>query len=166
MVFIYGIIFVFILGTIGHFLYQICNNKIIGFIFSKSESIWEHLKLGITPIIIWSLIEKSKLPNIKYFYSITGYQITIYSLSIIVLYIVYRLIFKKRNTIYDILTFYISVIISFITKFLLVNMISIPIVVIILGYILFLLNIIAYFYLNNTKRKLWIKKEPIQEKGN
>lgn len=163
MIYIYGIIFVFILGTVGHFLYQITKNEIIGFIFSKGESIWQHLKLGITPILIWSIIEKIKMPNISNFYSVIGIQITIFSISIILLYLSYRLIFKKRSTLYDISTFYISVIVSFITSFILINMVKIPLILIILGYLLLILNILAYYYLNQTKKELFILKEPKPE---
>ena len=45
---IYGLLFEVFLGTIGHFLYDLSNkNSIIGFLFSRNESIWEHMKLGI-----------------------------------------------------------------------------------------------------------------------
>ena len=55
---IFGLLFSMILGTIGHFLYDLANkNKIIGFLFSKDESLIEHLKLGVTPILMWTIVE-------------------------------------------------------------------------------------------------------------
>ena len=53
-----GFVFAIIVGTVGHFLYEKSNyNKVIGFLFSKNESTWEHMKLGITPIILWTIVE-------------------------------------------------------------------------------------------------------------
>ena len=63
----FGFLFNIILGTIGHFLYDWSNNnKIIGFFFATDESIWQHLKLGITPVLLWIIIEllTSNLNNI------------------------------------------------------------------------------------------------------
>ena len=55
---IIGLVFSIVVGTIGHFLYDWSNqNKVIGFLFAKNESTWEHIKLGVTPIILWTLLE-------------------------------------------------------------------------------------------------------------
>ena len=63
---IVGLVFSIILGTIGHFLYDLANKNIfIGFFFSKNESIFEHLKLGITPILLWTIIELLTLKSLN-----------------------------------------------------------------------------------------------------
>ena len=55
---ILGLVFSIFLGTIGHFLYHWSNqNNLVGFLFAKNESTWEHIKLGVTPIILWPIIE-------------------------------------------------------------------------------------------------------------
>ena len=57
----FGFLFNIILGTIGHFLYDWSNNnKIIGFFFATDESIWQHLKLDITPVLLWIIKPNSK----------------------------------------------------------------------------------------------------------
>ena len=109
---IIGLVFEIILGTLGHFLYEITNhNKIIGFFFSKSENVWEHLKLGITPIILWTIIELfiNNFPNLFFakFVSILAF-----SISIIILYNTIKFLFKKNILFLDILIFYISLGIS------------------------------------------------------
>ena len=54
-----------IMGTLGHFIYSITNNNpIAGFFFAKNESTFEHLKLGITPILFLSIVEKLSLIHI------------------------------------------------------------------------------------------------------
>ena len=53
-----GLVFSIIIGTIGHFLYDWSNrNSLFGFLFAKNESTWEHIKLGVTPIMLWTIIE-------------------------------------------------------------------------------------------------------------
>lgn len=113
MIEIYGLLVSMLVGTIGHFLYNLTNkNKIIGFFFAQNESTWEHIKLGITPIFLWSIIELFILgkPNIIINMVI---KIIVFSLSIIILYYGYKVILKKNILFLDILTFYISLTISF-----------------------------------------------------
>ncbi|WP_317368164.1 DUF6512 family protein [uncultured Tyzzerella sp.] len=55
---IIGFIFTVILGTLLHFTYQLSgNNIIVGYFSAINESTWEHLKLLITPVIIFSIFE-------------------------------------------------------------------------------------------------------------
>ena len=108
MIEIYGLIFSIIVGTIGHFLFDLTNkNKVIGFLFAKNESTWEHMKLGITPIIIWSLIELIILKNPNVIIN-TTIKVIVFSLGIIILYYGYKKLLIKNILILDILIFYIS----------------------------------------------------------
>ena len=113
MIEIYGLLFSCIIGTIGHFLYDISNkNKIIGILFAQNESTWEHIKLGITPIVSWSFIELIILRNPNIIINMT-IKIIVFTLSIIILYYGYKKILKKNILFLDILTFYISLSISY-----------------------------------------------------
>ena len=146
---IYGLIFSIIIGTVGHFLYEISNNnKIIGYLFSTNESTWEHLKLGITPIIFWSLIEfiLNKNPNI--FVNVC-LKIIIFCSTLIILYYTYKHILKKNILFFDISIFYLSLAISYLinNKFLSENNYSITIYIISFIFI----AIIQYAYLNYSK---------------
>lgn len=113
MIEIYGLIFSCIIGTIGHFLFDLSNkNKIIGFLFAQNESTWEHIKLGITPIIFWGVIELIILKNPNIIIN-TAFKIIIFSLSIIILYYGYKKILIKNIFILDILVFYISLAVAY-----------------------------------------------------
>ena len=110
---IYGLIFGCIVGTVGHFLYKLSNkNKLIGFLFSVNESTWEHLKLGITPIVIWGLIELIILKNPPIII-ITCIKIIIFTIILIVSYYLYKHLLKQNILILDIAIFYLSMAISF-----------------------------------------------------
>lgn len=113
MIEIYGLLISMIIGTIGHFLYNLSKkNKIIGFLFSQNESTWEHIKLGITPIFLWSIIELFILKNPNVIINMV-IKIIVLSLAIIILYYGYKLILKKNILFLDILTFYIALTISY-----------------------------------------------------
>ena len=109
---IMGFVFSIIVGTIGHFLYKKSNNnKLIGFLFNKNESIWEHIKLGITPTIMWTIIELFTCRYNNLFFAKLCSIIT-FTFSLLFIYTVYKFIAKKNILILDILTFYISLFLS------------------------------------------------------
>lgn len=50
----FGIIFISLLGSLMHFLYDISGKlAIVGLIAPVNESVWEHLKLSFFPTLIW-----------------------------------------------------------------------------------------------------------------
>ena len=54
---IIDIIIIFILTFIFHFLYDLIPNNFTAIFFPVNESIWEHMKLLYTPIILTSLFD-------------------------------------------------------------------------------------------------------------
>ncbi|MCX8074397.1 MAG: DUF6512 family protein [Clostridia bacterium] len=49
-----GIFYIFLIGSGMHFLYEISGkNVIVGLIAAVNESIWEHSKMVLLPIICW-----------------------------------------------------------------------------------------------------------------
>lgn len=51
------IILAFILAFGSHFAYDVFPNKIFSILFPVNESIWEHMKLIATPILLMAIIE-------------------------------------------------------------------------------------------------------------
>lgn len=54
---IYSIILDFLFSFLGHFLYDLLPNPIFSILFPVNESIWEHMKLIYTSIILTSIIK-------------------------------------------------------------------------------------------------------------
>lgn len=103
-----GFVFAIMVGTVGHFLYEKSNyNKVIGFLFSKNESTWEHMKLGITPIILWTIVELFTY-NFNNLFFAKFVSIIAFSLSLYILYYGYKKIVRRNILFLDILVFYIS----------------------------------------------------------
>lgn len=64
-------IFISILGTLLHFVYDwFGKNDIIGIFSAINESVWEHLKLLFYPTIIFAIFEKKYIKSNKDFYCI------------------------------------------------------------------------------------------------
>jgi len=59
---IFGIIFVFLVGALLHFVFEWSGeSRIVGAIASVNESVWEHFKQGFWPMCLWSAIEYRSL---------------------------------------------------------------------------------------------------------
>lgn len=53
-----GVFVIFLIGILWHELYELLGkNNIIGMIAPVNESVWEHWKLGLYPILIYGAIE-------------------------------------------------------------------------------------------------------------
>lgn len=73
---ILGIPVLFIMGSLMHFLYELSGRNVIVALFSPvNESVWEHLKMVVLPIILWWSLyyivkgEKNKIDKNKWFTS-------------------------------------------------------------------------------------------------
>lgn len=116
--FFISVIIIFILGSISHFLYDLTNNSIIiGSIFPVNESIWEHLKLLLLPVILWwitfYLIGKNKYNLNKDRWFISSIISLLFSMIFQnSMYYLYACGFGIKSIIFDILLFLISIIIG------------------------------------------------------
>ena len=108
-----SIIIISLIGTLSHFMYDISkHNKIIGLFCAVNESTWEHIKIALTPTLLWSFIDGiiyGRNPN--YFFSKFS-SLAIIILLIPLLFYGYKAILKKEIFILDISIFYIVIITS------------------------------------------------------
>ncbi len=110
-----GVPILFIIGALFHFLYEWSNNNFfIGLISPINESIWEHTKLSLIPIIIYWTAYYFKNKNIdkdNWFFALL---ITILSYIILIptIYYLYTEAFGIHSLIMDILILLISLILS------------------------------------------------------
>jgi len=63
---IIGVISIFILSFIVHFIYDLFPNVISSIFFPVNESIWEHMKLLFTSIILYGIIDYILLKRNNY----------------------------------------------------------------------------------------------------
>jgi len=156
---IIGLVFSMIIGTIGHFLYDWSNrNVLFGFLFAKNESTWEHIKLGVTPIMLWTIIELLT-SNLNCLLFAKFISIIVFMLLLLVFYYTYKYIFKKNNMFYDIALFYVCLAISFVVSIVIIKSISCNFLLSIIGFIGFSSIIYLYIKFNKKTPELIIFKE-------
>ena len=108
-----GVIAISLIGTLAHFLYDIMHHsRVIGLFAAVNESTWEHIKIAITPTLLWGLYD-------GFFYGENPNYFAAKFLSLITLVIFipcvfysYKKISKKPILFIDIATFYIAIILS------------------------------------------------------
>lgn len=112
---LFGIIFVSVLGTLFHFVYDWSGqNSFVGLFTAVNESTWEHMKLMFFPMLLFFLLEKRLLPNATFSKeSPNAATILIGTWLIPVLFYTYSGILGTNYSALDIATFYISVIVAF-----------------------------------------------------
>ncbi|WP_066893558.1 DUF6512 family protein [Clostridium nigeriense] len=83
-----GVFLIFILGCLWHFIYDMSGeNYILGLFAPVNESMWEHWKIGMYPILIYSAFEyifvKEEAKNFLFskFISIIVFEIVCFSLT-------------------------------------------------------------------------------------
>ena len=109
-----GIVFIIILGSILHFTFEWSGSQAVVGVFSAvNESVWEHLKLGFWPAIVFALIEskylKKATSNFLFAKTIGIYLIPI---IIMVIFYSYTAILGESLLVIDILSFIIAVIVG------------------------------------------------------
>lgn len=108
-----SIIIISIIGTISHFLYDLSNhNKIVGLFTAVNESTWEHIKIAITPTLLWGLIDGYIYgENLNYF---PAKLCSLLVITLVIPFIFYlsKIIFEKDITIINISSFYIAIILG------------------------------------------------------
>lgn len=52
-----GIPILFLIGSFMHFMYDLCGqNPVVGAVAAVNESVWEHTKMVMLPVILWYVI--------------------------------------------------------------------------------------------------------------
>ncbi len=116
---IIGILFVLVLGTVFHFLYDWAeNNFVIGLFTPINESIWEHMKLVFFPMLLYTPVMTLKFQ--KTYPCITSsfcLGILTGTSLIPIFFYAYTSILGKDIFILDLATFALSVVLAFVTAY-------------------------------------------------
>ncbi|MFH1381719.1 MAG: DUF6512 family protein [Chloroflexota bacterium] len=114
-----GIVFVFLLGALLHFIFEWSDeSRIIGLFASVNESVWEHFKQGFWPMVIYAAIEYRFLSGrINNFF--TAKAVAVYLIPSItgLVFYGYTAIIGKEILIVDILIFLVAIIIGQLTSY-------------------------------------------------
>ena len=108
---IIGIIFVFLVGALLHFVFEWSGNShIVGAIASVNESVWEHFKQGFWPMCLFAVVEY------KFIHSLTSNYLAAKGTAVLLIPIITGLLFYAYTAmtgaeilIVDILIFLLAV---------------------------------------------------------
>jgi hypothetical protein len=109
-----GIVFIVVLGTVLHFAFDWSGRWVpLAPIAAVNESVWEHLKLGFWPALVYGALEYSRLGrSAKNFPLAKTLGICLIPITIVVLFYSYVAILGRDLLIADILTFVVAVIVG------------------------------------------------------
>lgn len=109
-----GVFFVFICGTLLHFLYSWTNGSGVGILFGAvNESVWEHIKIFAMPYIVWGIIELAfSIPYFRQF--VVAKVLGLYLLCVLIIsfFYLYTSITGTHILVVDIISVFVWVALS------------------------------------------------------
>ena len=110
----YGILFIFLAGSLLHFTFELSGGwKPLAIISAVNESVWEHLKIGFWPAFIWAFIEYFVFGRkVRNFFFSKGISFFTIPVVIVALFYGYTWIFKLESLIIDILIFLVVIVVA------------------------------------------------------
>ena len=106
-----GIVFVFLLGALLHFLFEWSGeSRVVGAFASVNESVWEHFKQGFWPMGLYLLIEFRFVRNFTNNF-LTAKAIAVYLIPLVtaLVFYVYTSITGEEILIVDIIIFAVAI---------------------------------------------------------
>ena len=162
---IISIIVISVIGTLSHFLYEISNhNKIVGIFTAVNESVWEHIKIALTPTILWSIIDGFVYGSNQNYFLAKFISLFLLIILIPILFYGYKKLLNKEILIIDILIFYIAIICSELSFYYLINTESVSYIINYLSLIGIFIIFGSYLLLTIFPIKHEVFKDPISKK--
>lgn len=85
---IINVIGVFALSFLFHFMYEWWTNVVTSIFFPVNESIWEHMKIFVSAILVWGLVDKFLLDKFNIYYNNHFFSTVLTSILSIALYLI------------------------------------------------------------------------------
>lgn len=125
---LYGMLFGVLLGSFLHFAYELSGEWIpVGVFGAVNESVWEHLKLGFWPMVIWAAIEYPYLKKqTSNFLTAKAAGIYVIPATILVLFYAYTAILGEEMLVLDILIFVLAIVLGQLTSYRLLTLPRLP----------------------------------------
>lgn len=118
-----SIVVISVLGTLAHFLYEISHhNKITGLFTAVNESTWEHIKIALTPTILWSLLDGAFFGTSANYFLAKIASLLVITFVIPLVFYSYRRLAKRPILPIDIGIFYLAIILSQLTFYGILNL--------------------------------------------
>ena len=160
-----SIIIISILGTLFHFLYDISkHNKVVGLFAAVNESTWEHIKIALTPTILWSIYDGYIYGRNPNYFTAKLSSLLILITFIPTIFYLYKYFTNKPIIIVDILIFYIAIILSQFSFYSIIKLQTLGFATNYLSCISIFIVFFFFFVLTLLPIKSFIFKDPITNK--
>jgi len=123
-----GIVFVFLLGALLHFVFEWSGeSRIVGLFASVNESVWEHFKQGFWPMCLYAAIEyrflRGRVNNF-----LTAKAVAVYVIPIVtgLVFYGYTAIIGEEILIVDILIFLVAIVVGQLTSYKIMTSVNLP----------------------------------------
>ena len=162
---IISFIVISIIGTLSHFLYDISNhNKVIGLFTAVNESTWEHVKIVLTPTLLWGLVDGYIYGSNPNYFLAKFASLFIIIIFMPALYYGHKAIIKKEIFILDIINFYIVILASQYLFYILLRIDAVPYIVEYISVIGIFLLFGGYMIHTLMPAKSFLFKDPLTKK--
>lgn len=156
---------IILVSTLFHFLYEITHhNKFVALFAAVNESVWEHIKIGLTPTIIWCIIAGfiyGWTPNLL---MASALCLSCYIILIPLYFYGYTTFTKKAILPVDIICFCLIVLFAQFVFFHFLNLGVAPLFCVIMSVVLLVAELITYFAFTFFPPKNHFFKDPISKK--
>lgn len=160
-----SIIIISILGTLFHFLYDISkHNKVVGLFAAVNESTWEHIKIALTPTILWGIYDGYIYGTNPNYFTAKLSSLLILITFIPTIFYLYKYFTNKPIIIVDILIFYIAIILSQFSFYSIIKLQTLVFTINYLSCIGIFITFGFYMVLTLLPIKSFIFKDPITNK--
>ncbi len=106
---IISFLFISIIGTLFHFTYDYFKHNKVALIFSAvNESVWEHIKMGLSSALLFSIFDGFKYGKVGTYFFAKSISLLMIILIIPISFYGCKLLFKRSFLVIDILIFYIA----------------------------------------------------------
>ena len=123
-----GVVFVFLMGALLHFLFEWSGeSRIVGLFASVNESVWEHFKQGFWPMCLYAAVEyrflRGQISNF-----LTAKAVAVYIIPIItgLVFYAYTVVVGEEILIVDILIFLVAIIVGQTTSYKIMTSVKFP----------------------------------------
>jgi hypothetical protein len=108
---LFGIVFVFLLGALLHFVFEWSGElKIVGGIASVNESVWEHIKQGFWPMCLYAAIEYRFIrTNVNNFLVAKAVAVYVIPIVTVLVFYAYESVIGTEILIVDIFIFAVAI---------------------------------------------------------
>ena len=159
---IVSIIIISAVGTLAHFLYDLTrHNQIIGLFAAVNESTWEHIKIALTPTLLWSLVDGIFYGQNPNYFLAKLVSLIVPVIVIPVIFYGYRSFSKKSVLAVDILMFYVAICLS---QFAMMGILELPEMPFVVRYLACLGTFVffgAYLLLTLLPLRMFMFLDPI-----